>query len=127
MKRTPLRRVSKKTAAENRRIAPLRAAYKAEFVMCMCCRKRVATDVHEIARGSSRHIAKLHPCCWLCLCRSCHDSMGDYNLWPITRQLALKIVRDAGRFDLDEFCLVRDRAEGSITLDDIAQHLDLKQ
>ena len=127
MKRSPLRRVSKKTAAENRKIAPLRNAYKAEFELCMLCNKKLSTDVHEIARGTYRAQAKLKPSCWLTLCRGCHSAMDDYSTWPITRQLALKLIVDPGRFDLAEVNEVRGRAIDAISLAEVVQHLDLKE
>ena len=123
MKRSPLRRVSKKTAAENRKIAPLRKAYKAEFHMCMRCLRRLSEDVHEIAKGSHRAKAKMLPSCWLSLCRECHCSMDDYRIWPVSKQLALKLVSDPTNFDLEEVNRVRGRADTAITLGDVAQHL----
>jgi len=56
------------------------------------------------------------PCTWLALCRDCHDAAGDYSEWPITRQLAAKLLADPGRFDLRRFNEIRGRAPGAITL-----------
>jgi len=102
-----------------------RNAYKAEFLMCQLCCKRQATDVHEIARGSHREAAFAEPATWLTLCRYCHQEMGDYSVWPLTRQLALKLVVDPTRFDLVIFNRVRGRADTAIELADITKHLQL--
>lgn len=102
-----LRPVSSKKRKQIDRMKAPRKAYKAEFLTCQRCAKRLATDLHEIARGSHRHLAVEEPCCWLALCRKCHREMDDYSIWPIARQLALKLIADPNRFDLDRFNEIR--------------------
>ena len=113
--------------ADGRRTAPQRHGYKAEFLTCQCCAKKLSTDIHEIARGAHRERAMKHAAAWLALCRKCHDAMGDYSRWPITRQLALKLVVDAGRFDLAVINQIRGRDQDAITLADVARHLEVKR
>lgn len=31
---------------------------------------------------------------WLALCHQCHDLLGDYSKWPISRQIAAKMIAD---------------------------------
>ncbi len=109
-----------------RTTAPRRRSYKAEFLMCQCCIKRKAEDVHEIARGIHKEESEKHPATWLCLCRKCHDEMDDYSVWPIARQLALKLVADPSRFSLSKINEIRGRALDAITLADVAQYLEVK-
>ena len=121
-----LRKRSPKRAAADRKVAPERKAYSAEFLICQCCNKRKAVDVHEIARGSHRAKAVVDPATWLALCRQCHEELGDYSKWPIVRQLALKLVNDPGRFDLGRINEIRGRSDGAITLEDVSQYLEVK-
>lgn len=121
-----LRTKSPKRAKQDRQTTPARKAYKAEFLMCHRCCKRPATDTHEIARGTHKAAAMKEPCTWLALCRTDHDEMGDYSIWPVARQLALKLVADPNRFDLKKFNKLRGRNERAITLDEVTQYLELK-
>lgn len=92
----------------------------------MRCNRRLATDLHEIARGIHREEATKHPEAWLLLCLWCHEEMGDYSRWPLARQLALKLVADPTRFDLAKINEIRGRAEGAIDLADVGKYLELK-
>lgn len=120
-----MRNKSKKTARSDSTMKPVRDEFKMEFYICMKCMQAMSTDCHEIARGSYRHNAKLHRCTWLALCRKCHDDLGDQREWPITRQLALKLLRDPGGFDLAAFNKIRDRDDDAITMSEIVKHLEL--
>lgn len=121
-----MNRVSKKRAELNRKAKPIRESYKAEWVMCQVCCQRVAVDLHEIARGIHRAAAISEPCTFLCLCRGCHDKLGDMREWPICRQLAAKLLADPAKFDLARFNEIRGRAEGAITMSDVVMYLQLK-
>jgi len=115
-------RKKKKEDAERRE---LRSAFLWEHGVCMACEQAGATDLHEICRGAHRHRAKLNPITWLALCRSCHDEMDDYSIWPLERQCAVKFLRDYQRFDLEELNAVRGRAPHAITMEDIIAYLEL--
>ena len=108
-------------------LALMRRTYKTDFHFCQCCQKALACDVHEMARGVHRSKAVSEPCTWLALCRMCHNDMGDYSQWPLTRQLALKLIVDGDRLDLKKFNRIRGRADTAITLSDVAKHLTLKE
>ena len=124
MKRTPLRRVSKKTAKVDRAIKREREEYREEFHICQVCNRALATDVHEVARGSHRAKAKLERCCWLAVCAPCHsEKLSDYSQFPITRQLAVKLVADPKFFDLKRFNEIRGRSPEAITLEDLQKWL----
>ena len=118
---------SKKRQTLERETAAPRHGYKAEFHMCQCCSKALATDLHEIARGADREESLKHAATWLALCGTCHEAMDDYAQWPITRQLALKLVSDPGRFDLPLINRIRGRALDAITLSDVVKHLRMKK
>lgn len=91
----------------------------------VCCDSR-PVDVHEIARGPARSRALGERCTWLALCRECHERVGDYEQWPIIRQLAVKLLADAEHFDLELFNSIRGRAAKAITLAEIVEHLELR-
>lgn len=125
-----MRPYTKKRARLNRQAEPARAAFRGEFHLCMNCCRRLAEecrDIHEIARGPNREEALKHRCAWLLLCRGCHDEMDDYSVWPLARQLALKLLADPGHFSLEEFNLIRGRAPTAITLADIVPFLNLRE
>ena len=102
-----------------------REAYKAGILFCQVCNKRPPVDLHEIARGVHRRRGVKERCTWLCVCRRCHDELGDYSIWPITRQLAVKMLSDPAFFDLKKFNELRDRSPEAITLGDVTKHLQL--
>jgi len=89
-----MRPVSKKRAALNHLVKPIREEYAYEYPKCevFCCSSD-GVDIHEIARGQFRRKALSEPAAWLHLCRSCHDQMGWFN---VTKQLALKKMSGSG-------------------------------
>jgi hypothetical protein len=117
MKRSRIRPKSKKTASEDRKLAPLRKAYAEKF--CKDC-------VHEIVGGASRHKTKKDPRFWLPVTHGEHPVI-QYE--PKAKQMARKLVIDPENFDLDA---VNDeyRSHGKewpITLEQIVEHLQLKE
>lgn len=136
MKRTPLnrrtplqrktwmKRMSAKRAKLIREAKPERDEYRDLFVMCQVCLRRKATDVHEICRGTHREAALRLRCAWLCCCRTCHrDELADASRWPISRQLACKLVGDPEFFDLELVNRLRGREVDAITLPEVAKWL----
>jgi hypothetical protein len=118
-----MRRLSTKRAAELRQVKKARDAFLAEFRSCMMCQRKPPTDVHEIARGASRGRAVLLRVTWLALCRDCHEEAGDYSKWPITKQLALKLLRDPEHYDRVAVNRIRRRADDAITEEEVRQHI----
>ena len=118
-----MRRKSKKTAALDARLKPIRNRYLLSFPLCQYC-SRPTSDVHEIVRGANRGEAKKHPAAWLSLCRDCHDKMDDYSVWPPARQVALKMLADPQTYSLE---LIQDlRGDHLVMLEDVVQYLELK-
>lgn len=106
------------------RVKSQRDSFKASFRMCMLCNKRKAVDVHEIVTRAKSDKSVEHRCAWLCLCRTCHDDeVGDYSRYPISRQLALKLVADPEAFDLATINKLRGNDPNEFTLADVAKHL----
>lgn len=118
-----MKRVNPDTAKMRRKADPVRAKYVAEVFTCQCCGKRQATQCHEIVRRSTNKTSINYRCCYLALCEACHDLMGDYSKYPITRQLALKSLTDPEHFRIDEINRLRGRDEGAITWADVSKHL----
>ena len=70
MKRTPLRRISKKRQEQLKEYSKLRKAYLEENPVCEVCQKRKATDIHhKSGRGSNTNNVDT----WVVVCRTCHD------------------------------------------------------
>ena len=97
MKRTTLRRKSKKQAALEREHADARREYKERWHLCPWCGRREVSDVHEIIGGSDRHKTFTDPRYWLPTCRICHDRMQGE---PKARGFARKVLLDDGHFEL---------------------------
>lgn len=74
IRRTPLRRVSKKHAKELRIYAKLRLDFLESHPMCEVGRKdicnRFSCDVHHV-HGRGKHLNDKGT--WLAVCRPCHD------------------------------------------------------
>jgi len=86
--------------------------------------------VHEIARGTgirSKAFGRREAWCAVCTTCNTHDLCG-YELWPLARQLAVKLVTDPAWFNLQVFNVeIRGRAPDAITLEDIAPYLDWRR
>jgi hypothetical protein len=90
MKRTPLKRVSKKRAKLMRTLSPVRRELKKTIGQCMRCLDPLPPDyldVHEIASGAAREKCLSEPSLQLVLCRECHE---DVQSWPPAKQIALR-------------------------------------
>jgi hypothetical protein len=120
-----MRTVSKERAALKRKTDKPRTDYVKESQMCQVCGCCFAVQCHEICRGSSRAEALKHRALWLAVCVECHDDLGDYREWPISRQCAQKLLADPLHFDLQLVNRVRGRADNAIDLSDITRHLKL--
>jgi hypothetical protein len=114
MKRTRLNPTSVKTRRLIQAAEQERREYAIEAGLCQCCRRKPVVDIHEIARGSHRQKAFVERCCWLALCRKCHELMDDYSRWPIAKQLVLKALFDADHFDRRRVNEIRGRAPEAI-------------
>lgn len=121
LKRTgSLRSRSAKKVRETKAVGVERSDFKREFCVCMNCRNRPATDVHEIPRGANRHRAFGDRRGWLSLCRPCHELADDYAKFPLERAYCLKRLFDPEHFDLAWLNEARGRAPGAITESDIS-------
>ena len=84
MKRTPLRRVSKKRAKELRHYSAQRLAFLKLRPYCQTCHSRNlnaarATDVHHTAGRNGKHLND--EARWLAVCRPCHDHIHRHPGW----------------------------------------------
>lgn len=89
-----MRRISKKRAAQNRKIAPERRAY----VMARTCvlSGLQATDCHEICGGSDKQRTDKEKRFWLAVNRLHHDEL-QYT--PKVKQWAIKLLKDPANFE----------------------------
>lgn len=84
LKRTPLRRVSKRRAKALKAYTPLRRGFLAAHPFCQVCHYRnrnsaKATDVHHM---NGRHNERLNATeDWLAVCRCCHDHIHAHPAW----------------------------------------------
>jgi hypothetical protein len=80
MKKTPLRRVSKKQQARLRIYYKLKDDYLSQNPVCEICNKRGSgsTDVHhKEKRGPKLNDVST----WAALCRQCHSYVEDNKSW----------------------------------------------
>ena len=124
MKRKGLRRVSARRKKVLEETTGPRREYVANSGGCQCCLRHPAHDCHEILQGPLREQALYKRSCWLALCRECHDAMHDKSIWPVERQLALKLLADPNFFNLAEVNEIRKRR--SLTYEDIVVWLTLR-
>ena len=83
-----------------------------------------AAECHEITRGINRQASLRERTTWLGLCHNHHVDMGDYSVWPIERQIALKMIVDGEYFDLEKVFLVYGKR---IEFERISKYLRLKE
>lgn len=110
-----MKRVSKKQANLIAEHGPKRKEWLLEHPVCAVC-GGAATDVHEILAGAHRQNAFKEPCCWLRLCRICHDFVQGSS---ILYQLALKVLSDPSNFNLKKVMQIWGRTPQAITSGEI--------
>lgn len=117
MKRTRLRRKSKKRAKQDSDLAPHLEVYCAEFPTCQVCNRAAGWEIHEIVRGSGyRMKARAQRACILHVCRRCHDKITpEVFLW----QLARKYAASDGCFDLEIALEVKGWKTGAVTIEEV--------
>lgn len=116
-------RQSKKRKQLMKAVNPLRDAYRKEFPKCQCGCGRDACELHEITAGAAREKALSIREAWLHLASECH-AKTQFTCVPY--QCALKLLADPDYFNLRTINALRGRAEGAITLADVAPYLMLK-
>jgi len=84
LKRTPLKRVSKRRAGELRHYSKARAVFLAAHPFCLCCNARnlntrKATDIHH--KAGRNHAMLNDEAHWLPVCRDCHDTIHRHPAW----------------------------------------------
>ena len=78
MKRTPLKRVSKKQEARLRIYYELRKDFLSQRPVCEMCDKSASTDIHhKEKRGPKLNDVDT----WCALCRPCHQHIEDNKGW----------------------------------------------
>lgn len=127
LKRTPLKPVSAKRRKLMAEVKPFRDKYLASKFLCEACLKKRSQEVHEICRGPHREKALDKEYAVLALCRTCHEAMGSHCEWPVSKQLALKVLRSPAMFGLnfDVVNELRGYSATEFTADDVFNHLAL--
>lgn len=87
---------------------------------CELCRKRVATDCHEIARGIHRMRARGQRIASLGVCRECHDKLSSRAEWPEARQLAALRRSRPDQYDLAAYNALVGRGPCRITEEEVS-------
>ena len=75
LRRTPLRRVSKKLGAKLRQYRVLAVQFKKDNPTCQVCCVKPTSDVHHKA-GRGRNL--LNVATWMPVCRPCHDFIHQH-------------------------------------------------
>lgn len=79
MKRTPLRKVSKKRSSQMSRYSKLKKAYMEEFPVCEVCKHLSSVDIHHRKGRDGDRLN--HTIFWLAVCRLCHDTIHANPIW----------------------------------------------
>jgi len=79
MKRTPLRRVSKKRRTQLKVYSVLRKEYLLAHPICEVCKKVASSQLHHCdGREHGRLIVTEH---WLAVCPKCHSRIHQHPGW----------------------------------------------
>lgn len=86
MKRTRIRPVSRKRAAQDRLYSKLRKVFLDRHPICQVCSSARATEVHHKAgRGALYLDIEL----WLAACHDCHQRITEHPAWAIEQGWSL--------------------------------------
>ena len=127
-RRTRIKPVSDKRRKLMAKVKPFRDRYLAAHLQCEVCLRRKPVEVHEICRGPHREKSLDKDYAVLAVCRTCHDALGSHREWPVSRQLALKVIRSPELFGLN-FKVVNELRGYSATEfepADVFNHLELR-
>lgn len=104
LKRTRMNKISEKERKKLAGIRDARKEYREEFPRCVLTGEW-GTTVHEITSGwAGRAKGIIEPATWLAVSyRTNAETFTDKLKWPVQRQLALKMLVDAERYDLAKF------------------------
>lgn len=78
MKRSPLRRISKKQQERLRTYYPLRKQYLKDHPTCDLC-DNAATDIHHTKKPRATYLNAVET--WMGLCRICHSRIENDKAW----------------------------------------------
>ena len=76
LKRTSLRRISKKRSADLRVYTKTRKEYLLANPTCECCHVAPAEDIHHRAKRTGDNFLKEET--WMGVCRSCHEWIHNH-------------------------------------------------
>jgi hypothetical protein len=79
MKRTPIRRVSVKRAAQLRQYSSQRTTYLKAHPICHVCRTEYSTEIHH--KQGRIGLALLDEAHWIAICRQCHRRVEENKSW----------------------------------------------
>ena len=82
MKRSTLRKVSKKRQTEGREYSTLRKFYLADHPTCKVCQTEPSCDIHH-TEGRGRYYLAIGT--FLAVCRTCHQRIHDDPKWAEER------------------------------------------
>jgi hypothetical protein len=88
MKRSPLRRVSKKRAKQNRLYAKVRKEYLEQNPVCEVCRSRLSSQIHhKRGRFGERLTEQEH---FLGVCFACHNQIHHNPSWAYAKDYMIR-------------------------------------
>jgi hypothetical protein len=101
--------------AFNAEVADPRALWLMRQPICWWC-VYPAQGVHEIGAAGLRRQMLDEPCCWAAACNRCNQNVvTDYSVWPVVRQLAVKLRWNPEDYNLARYNEVRRRGPDAIT------------
>ena len=87
LRKTPLRRISKKRAAQRRVYNTRGRAYLRSHPVCEVCKKEPSSQIHHRARCHGRLLTQEEN--FMAVCITCHRHITDHGQWA--KELGYKI------------------------------------
>ena len=118
MKRSPIRRKSKKRAKQEREAGPVFDEFLATFSVCWLCRSKPTSEVHHLCSGSFKAKTFGDRRGFFAPCRWCHELLQSGKV-SLKVALYWKKVFDPEFWDLKWINRSRGRADDAITEEEV--------
>jgi hypothetical protein len=79
LRKTPLRRSSKKQAAKLRKYGELKREFWRTHTQCEICRTPIFREPPHHTKGRGRWLLAVET--WMAVCKACHRRIHDYGKW----------------------------------------------
>jgi hypothetical protein len=103
----------------NELVAGPRRVWLLRHPICWWC-VYPSQGVHEIGAAGIRRILLPEPCSWAAACNRCNQGiLTDYSIWPVVRQMAVKLRWNSEDVNLRRYNELRGRGADALTLREV--------